>query len=157
MERSHAARWSRTLVLASLAGCADVDPQVGPSQESCGVDAAPVAIAGSAGYGPASSTENGASQAPTTAQLCAPDAGGPCDVCESTYCCPTRMACYTDPVCICADHAMDQCIGSAGNGGAMPSPSQVAACEDAFSAHGRVEQARIACQNTWCATACASP
>ncbi len=156
MDLRQAARWPmRVLVLAGMVGCAAIDPQVGPSQESCGVDPIGAAsTAGSGGYGSAPSAGSGGSSAVVATRYCSPDAGGPCDLCESTYCCTTRMACYMDPVCVCADHAMDECLG---NGGSAPSPGQVAACEDAFSARGSVEQARITCLQAWCAAACAGP
>ncbi len=155
MERRNTASTPQVLALAFLVGCSSVDPQVGSSQESCGVDAAsPATAKGSAGY---SSTSSGPGTPQTGASLvCMLDAGSPCDDCESTYCCTTRTACYTDPVCICADRALDLCSDSTDNGGATPS-AQTAACWAAFSARGTVEQARVACEKAWCATACALP
>jgi hypothetical protein len=156
VERRRAAWCQCALVLASLAGCAQIDPQVGPSQESCGTGvAAAGATAGNSGYGGAGTSAYGASAATSQEQACTPDAGSPCDVCESTYCCMTRLACYRDPVCLCADQALDKCFETAGKAGA--SAQQGAACRDAFSAHGAVEQARMACQQAWCAAACAVP
>jgi hypothetical protein len=156
MERRRAAWCQCAFVLASFAGCAQIDPQVGPSQESCGESvASALAAAGNSAYGGGTATNAyGASAATSPAHACTPDAGGPCDVCESTYCCMTRLACYSDPVCVCADHALDTCFDALG---AAPSAKQATACLDAFSAHGAVEQARIACQQAWCAAACAVP
>jgi hypothetical protein len=144
------------LALAGLAGCADLDPKVGPSQESCAVAVdEPGATPGKAGYG---STTSNMSGAPTgTAEQCAGDAGSPCDLCESTYCCQTRLACYRDPVCLCADQALDLCLDGLGSDKNAPSPAEIATCRDAFSAHGSVEQARMACEQSWCGSECAPP
>jgi hypothetical protein len=153
MPLSHAAVWCTCLLgLASVAACSAIEPEVGPSQESCGVSPiGPASTAVSGGYGSSPSGGNSASSALPPSRYCAPDAGGPCDVCESTYCCATRMACYMDPVCVCADNAMDECQDAA------KSADQVSACEDAFSARGTVEQARMTCLNAWCATVCGAP
>jgi hypothetical protein len=66
----------------------------------------------------------------------------------------TRLACYSDPVCTCADQAMDLCLAKTDEGGTVQSP-QATACWNAFSAYGTVEKARVACEQTWCAVACA--
>jgi len=154
MTRSHIApSLELALVLLSVAGCAAIDPEVGPSQESCGVDAAAASAAGPTGYGSTGSSGYGASAQPAPSQICALDAGSPCDDCESTYCCMTRVACYSDPVCVCADHAMDLCLAASDKGGSVPSP-QAADCWSAFSAYGTVEQVRVACEQTWCAASC---
>jgi|SRR5580658_739803 hypothetical protein len=142
-----------TLALLCVEGCAAIDPEVGPSQESCGIDATAASPASNAGYGSTPSSGYGPPLQPSPSQRCTPDAGNPCDDCESRYCCMTRMACYTDPVCTCADQAMDTCLAATDEGGAVPS-SQAARCWSAFSAFGTVEQARVACERTWCAVAC---
>jgi hypothetical protein len=158
MERRRAAWCQCALVLASLAGCAEIDPQVGPSQESCGVSVAGAGpTAGNAGYGGASTSASRASAATVQGQVCAADAGSACDVCESTYCCMTREACYKDPVCLCADQALDSCLEGLEDRMPPPTSAQLDACRDAFSARGTVEQARMACQQAWCAAACAAP
>jgi hypothetical protein len=95
----------------------------------------------------------GASAATSPAKACIADAGSPCDICESTYCCMTRLDCYRDPVCFCADQALDDCFGTVSEGSA----SAGQACRDAFSAHGTVERSRLACQQAWCATECGLP
>jgi hypothetical protein len=139
------ARLLALLALSTL-GCAAIDPEVGPSQESCGIDAASPGAAINNGYGPSR-------EPPASTQTCTPDAGSPCDDCESTYCCTTRLACYSDPVCTCADNAMDICLAATEQGGNVPSP-QAASCWSAFSAFGTVERTRVACERTWCAAAC---
>jgi hypothetical protein len=63
----------------------------------------------------------------------------------------TRLDCYRDPVCFCADHALDKCYDNADNKG---SDSAKQACWDAFSAQGTVERARVACELAWCAAEC---
>jgi hypothetical protein len=157
MKRLAAARclWGLALASAALASaCAQIEPQVGDSQESCG-ESAPITTAtgGNPGSGSTgTSVYGGASPATSPAVACVADAGSACDICESTYCCMTRLACYRDPVCFCADRALDGCMG--GNGA---SAEQVTACLNVFSAHGTVERARLACQQAWCATECAAP
>jgi hypothetical protein len=137
------------LLLAFLAGCTALDPRVGAPQDTCGSEAEPGTTATKPGYGATTSV----SMAPTA--TCTPvDGGSPCDLCESTYCCMTREACYRDPVCLCADQALDSCLGGLEEG--MTS-AQLDACRNAFSVRGTVEQERLACQQAWCAAACAAP
>lgn len=156
MKRNAAVRCLWGLALASVLGCAQIEPSVGLSQESCGNSAPNVTTAG--GNSPYGSTGmslyGGASPATSPAVACVADAGSACDLCESTYCCTTRLACYRDPVCFCADQALDECLAGAG---VSSSPPQVSACLDHFSAHGTVERARLACQQAWCTTECALP
>jgi hypothetical protein len=142
------------LVLLFAVGCAAIDPEVGPSQEACGIDAASSVAPGNTGYGSTPSTGYGSSVPAARSQSCTPDAGSACDDCESRYCCMTRLACYSDPVCTCADQAMDLCLAKTDEGGTVQSP-QATACWNAFSAYGTVEKARVACEQTWCAVACA--
>jgi hypothetical protein len=85
--------------------------------------------------------------------MCLPDAGSDCDNCESTWCCATRLACYHDPVCACADHWLDECLSANPDA----SESDIAECWDAFSSRGAVEKARVACQRAWCQVPCAVP
>ncbi len=157
MERPHVAR-SLELAVAVFfaAGCTALDPEVGPSQEACGADAASAGASGTTGYGSTPTSGYTASDPAAQSQTCALDAGSPCDDCESRYCCMTRSACYADPVCVCADQALDGCLASTSEGGAVP-PPQATACWNAFSAYGTVELARIACEQAWCAVACAIP
>ncbi|MGO9834852.1 MAG: hypothetical protein ACLP1X_11590 [Polyangiaceae bacterium] len=145
MKTSCMARWLALLAFSTV-GCAAIDPEVGPSQESCGIDAASPSAATNNGYGPSP-------EPPASTQTCGPDAGSPCDDCESKYCCATRLACYSDPVCTCADNAMDICLAATNEGGAVLSP-QAASCWSAFSAFGTVERTRVACERTWCTAAC---
>lgn len=156
MKRLAGTRCLWGLALASTVGCADIEPQVGPSQESCGNSLpATTAPGGNSPYGSTGmSMYGGASAATSPAVACVADAGSACDLCESTYCCTTRLACYRDPVCFCADHALDECFDVASNKG---SASAGQACLDAFAAQGTVERARLACQQSWCATECAPP
>jgi hypothetical protein len=143
-------RFLACLLLAFLAGCTALDPRVGAPQDTCGSEAEPGAMAAKPAYG---ATTSAASMA-----TCTPvDGGSPCDLCESTYCCVTREACYKDPVCLCADQALDTCLGGLEDGMTAPTSAQLDACQDAFSARGTVEQARMACQQAWCAAACAAP
>src|SRR5579864_8448351 len=138
MKRRAAARCLWGLALASALGCAEIEPQVGDSQESCGgnVPGAP-APGGNSPYGSTgTSMYGGASAVTSPAVACVADAGSACDICESTYCCMTRLACYRDPVCFCADQALDKCIDVASSKG---SASAGQACVDVFAAHGTVE------------------
>src|SRR5580692_6024762 len=146
MKRPLAAWLPLAFAVALLPACAVIDPQVGPSQESCGASGAGAGTTGgNTGYGSAASNGYGASGTALPGQTCSPDAGTACDDCESKYCCATRAACYADPVCVCADQGIDSCLGS--NGGTPTvSSAQVAACWETFSSHGKVEQARVACE-----------
>jgi hypothetical protein len=136
------------LLSVAVTACTAFEPQVGPSQESCGV-------------APLGSTSNASGAAPaygkaagsTTSQMtCGADAGSACDDCESQFCCTTRLACYDDPVCTCADHATDGCLSTAGSDAAA-----IQACWDAFVAAGTVEASRVACERAWCQAACGVP
>jgi hypothetical protein len=134
-------------VAAAASACSSFDPQVGPSQESCGVEALGATTATtSAGYGYGTTTSR---MTPTTCQA---DAGSACDDCESEWCCSTRLPCYEDPVCACADHALDACTAAAGS-----NASAVGACWSTFANVGTVEAARVACEVAWCKQACAIP
>jgi hypothetical protein len=150
------------LAFAGLAvGCSAVDPKVGPSEQSCGESAPLTGPGGPAGYGASggagtgstaggyAGSSTGSSEAHLT---CAADAGSACDNCETRWCCTSRLACYTDPVCTCADHALDGCLDDAGT-----SASAIAKCWSDFSAHGNVEKARVACERAWCQVPCGVP
>jgi hypothetical protein len=146
------------LLTASAAGCDVLDPKVGLLQESCGVDAvAPGAASGEyGGAGTTTSSAYGASSGTSTSStvtVCAPDAGGTCDECESQFCCTTRTACYEDPVCICADQALERCLKATAPG----DDSGIDACWDAFEENGTVEAERVACEKTWCQGPCGVP
>ncbi len=144
------------LAVASVAGCTAFDPKVGASQDSCGVDLDERQPTASSGYGATATSGYGSAMA--AAQSCTPvDGGSACDTCESTYCCTTRLACYRDPVCVCADEVLDSCLDGLADAKTAPSSQQLDACRDAFSARGTVELARMTCQQAWCATACALP
>jgi hypothetical protein len=132
-------------VAVAASACSSFDPQVGASQESCGVEALGATTATtSAGYGTTTSR--------TTPPACQPDAGSACDDCESEWCCSTRLPCYDDPVCACADHALDTCTAAAGS-----NASAVGACWSRFANVGTVEGARVACLVAWCQQACTIP
>jgi hypothetical protein len=131
------------LALLALAACSVLDPNVGANQAACGAQtASPVG-----GYG---------STGTDAAAMCAADAGSACDDCESRWCCPTRVACYADPVCNCADQAMDMCVdmppADAGTGDAA-----VAYCWQAFAASGDIAKSRLACVRAWCQDVCGAP
>jgi hypothetical protein len=142
-----AARALAAVLASGAAACSSIAPEVGPSQESCGVAALGATTTTTSGYGYGASST--ARAIPTT---CVADAGSACDDCESTWCCSTRLACYEDPVCACADHALDACTDAAGT-----DPSGNEACWSAFDATGTVEAARVACLTSWCQAACAIP
>lgn len=135
-------------LLLSISGCSLVDPQAGAPQAACGISSASSSAAGPAYYGPGSSH---ASAAP----ICAASSGSACDVCENAHCCASRSACYGDPVCACADLGLDECLDAEPSG--ADSASQVARCWSAFSAHGTIEQERVACERAWCKSECAVP
>jgi hypothetical protein len=142
-------RWlSRIAPAASLAvlGCSSVDPKVGPQQDNCGTETSPGAGASGSPYGASMMT------AARTAATCEADAGNSCDSCESQWCCDARQACYHDPVCFCADRALDRCLDDAAG-----DPAGVSACWQAFAAHGAVEGARATCLRASCADACGLP
>lgn len=101
---------------------------------------------GGAGYGAGTSSGQ-----ETNSSLCLADAGSPCDDCETRWCCAQRSDCYEDPVCTCADQALDQCqrLGS--------SDASMAACWNSFAAEGTVEALRVQCLQAWCAEVCDIP
>jgi hypothetical protein len=134
-------------LVAGTSGCSSIDPQVGPSQESCGVEPlGTTTAAGGSAYATSTSTTT------STTTPCSADAGSACDDCESRWCCSTRLACYEDPVCACADHALDACTGRAD-----ASLAATGACWSAFAGQGTVEAARVACLVSWCQSVCAIP
>ena len=131
-----------TVALLLVAGCSLVDPNVGTNQAACGAQTGPTSA-----YGPSAIDAGG---------TCAADAGSDCDDCESRWCCQTRLACYADPVCDCADRAMDTCL-SAAEGDAASSDAAVGRCSEAFSASGDVAKARLTCLRAWCQQVCDVP
>jgi hypothetical protein len=128
--------------LLLVAGCSLVDPNVGPNQAACGAQ-----TGSTTGYGPAGTDAGGS---------CAADAGTACDDCESRWCCQTRSACYADPVCDCADKAMDTCLDM-GAGDSGPDDAAVGRCWVAFSASGAVAKSRFTCLRAWCQGVCGVP
>jgi hypothetical protein len=130
-------------LLSALCSCSLVDPRVGPAQASCTAEGS--GYGSGTGYG----TDAGAS--------CAADSGSGCDDCESAHCCATRLACYGDAVCGCADKALDPCLEAAGDDAAADASDTVARCWSAFTATGGVAQARVSCQRTWCKDVCGIP
>jgi hypothetical protein len=154
MHRIETASIGMVLLLAPIAACSAIDPQVGPSQESCGVSAiGTTGPSGNGGYG--SSPYGGySSSKPASSESCGIDAGSPCDDCESKYCCATRTACYADPVCTCVDQAMNTCLSSTDQMGNVPSAA-ANACWNAFASGGTLEAARVACERAWCPGPCA--
>ena len=130
----------------AASACSSLNPNVGPSQESCGVAALGATTTTTTGSGYVSTT---ARATPTT---CAADAGSACDDCESLHCCATRLPCYEDPVCACADQALDACLAAAGS-----DSDGAAACWNAFTSKGSVEAARVACEIAWCQAVCEIP
>jgi hypothetical protein len=106
--------------------CSGTDPQVGPEREVCHAYADACAFT-----------------------------GDPCDDCESLSCCPTRLGCYNEATCSCADSQLDDCLGvDAAAGG---DPTAVAQCWATFAASGTAAKARIACQRAYCAEECGVP
>jgi hypothetical protein len=136
------ARAGFVLALSQLAlfACSFLDPSVGPNQAAC-----------SARSGSASSTGYG-SAAADAAGTCGSDAGSACDDCESRWCCHTRNACYADPVCDCADEAMDTCMEMAAGEDAA-----TGRCWSVFGESGDVAKSRLACLRAWCQGVCGLP
>ena len=131
-------------------GCSFVDPQAGAPQTACGISFGGSSASGSGTgyYGSGSASARGE---PT----CAASAGSPCNECENAHCCATRSACYGDPVCACADLALDECLDAAET--SADEAAQRSVCWSTFALKGTVEQERVNCQRAWCQTACAVP
>src|SRR6185437_12506070 len=108
-------RWILAAPLVAVA-CSSVNPHVGARQDTC---------SGEATSGPATSsgTYGGSAVAVAAASAtCEADAGDACDDCESQWCCDALQACYHDPVCFCADGALDECLdGAAGDAATVSS------------------------------------
>jgi hypothetical protein len=156
MERRNAAWCTALLVLASLAACTAFEPRVGASQDTCNTGSdGQGAMSGSTEYATMPAAGTSMAGSPQTCPVV--DGGSSCDTCESTYCCMTRLACFHDPVCVCADKAMDSCIESLQASRNPPTAHQIDECRDAFAARGTVEADRITCQEAMCASACAVP
>jgi hypothetical protein len=134
---------------ALVCGCSLVDPRVGAVQAS----SCAAGEQGSSGYGGGSGSGSGADGGLS----CGTDSGSACDDCESLHCCDTRLACYGDRVCGCADQALDQCLEMASADGDADASDAIARCWDAFTTTGHVALARVSCQRTWCQAACAVP
>jgi hypothetical protein len=149
--------FSRSLFAASFtvflsAGCSAVDAKTGAPQGTCGIAAPGGAQATPGGsYYPV-----GAAKTPA-APTCEGNTGSACNDCEGAHCCGTRSACYGDPVCACADQAFDTCLDAAAATSATEIAARTSQCWAKFSVAGTVEQARIACQRSWCKMECEVP
>jgi hypothetical protein len=136
--------WRNAVVGLTLvcSGCSLLSAEVGPAQGSCA--AAGNVDAGGSGnaYAPAATMQGSAT--------CGIDAGSACDDCESKWCCAQRVACYSDPVCACADSNLDSCRSWA-------DASSAGECWDTFASEGTVESTRVACLTAWCAGVCSIP
>jgi hypothetical protein len=140
------------VALSPLVACSTFDPHVGRLQN----DGAAVATCslGASGYGTTYGSPAGGA---ATADFCTADGGtlaGPCDTCEAASCCPTRVACYSDQSCSCADTALDACITAVPDASAT---SSLLACWTAFGATNVIAEARYACLTKLCSTACQIP
>ena len=152
MGRAAASGGKHWLVVAAavVMSCSGLDAKVGPAQESClpeGPGAGGSTSGGEYGSGAASTSSGGEEVS------CATDTGSPCDDCEAAHCCTTRLECYGDALCHCADQALDTCLGEAPS----DASATVASCWGAFSAVGPLEQERVSCQRAFCQTACEVP
>ncbi len=125
-------------------GCSLFDPKVGPTQAACEDQS------GSATGSPYGATV-------VASGTCWADAGSDCDDCESTHCCQTRLTCYGDPVCDCADKALDTCLEPLTSGPTSDGSDPATQCWNAFNASGHIAQARTACERAWCQQVCAVP
>jgi hypothetical protein len=142
------------LIAALLAaGCSFADAKVGARQGACDLT----------GTGNTQATPHGKSSyravaaSTSAAPVCEGSNGNACDDCESAHCCASRSACYGDPVCACADLALDGCLDEADAAPAEEIAARESQCWNVFSAIGTVEQARVACRLAWCKVECASP
>ena len=82
MQRIETPSIAMVLFLVPMAACSAIDPQVGPSQESCGVSA--TGAAGPSATGATDRVPYGgySSSKPASSESCGIDAGSPCDDCE---------------------------------------------------------------------------
>jgi hypothetical protein len=140
------ARFLRTLsplAVLALVGCSLFDPRVGANQAACEAQSG----SSTSGYGPAATDAAG---------WCGSDAGSACDECESRWCCQTRLGCYGDAVCDCADKALDTCLSATPEDAASSDPA-VERCWAAFSASGDSAKSRLNCLRTSCQQVCRVP
>ena len=149
------ASWWLTASLAAFlaAGCSFADAKVGAPQEACNLGDAGH-VQGTPGAGSYSRVSEVSTSA---APVCMGNTGSACDDCEGVHCCARRSACYGDPVCACADLALDRCLDDAKVAPAAEVAARTSECWGTFSATGTVEQARVACQRAWCQTECLGP
>jgi hypothetical protein len=148
MIKNAACTWFALSLL--LAGCSRFDPHVGALQATCG------SSKGNEQQTPRDPGYPGGSRAPAPAvPTCQADGGSACNDCENLHCCATLSACYGDPVCGCADSALDQCLDAAEQ--AADAAEQIGRCWSNFARHGSVEQDRVACQDAWCKAECEVP
>jgi hypothetical protein len=141
-----------SVLLLLGAGCSFVDPQAGAPQATCGIS-----FGGGSQGGPSAGYYHSSSAQMLGGPTCATSSESACDDCESAHCCAARSACYGDPVCACADLALDECLDAAKTSAVADEPALVGRCWNTFSAKGTAEQARISCQRSWCQTQCEVP
>lgn len=146
------------LIAASLAaflaaGCSFADARVGAPQDACGIeDEGQVETT----LRPGNYYRAGAASG-SAAPICEGNTGSACNDCEGAHCCARRSACYGDPVCACADLALDGCLDDAKAAPAAEIAARTSQCWSTFSAAGTVEQLRVACQHAWCQMECQVP
>jgi hypothetical protein len=144
------------LLLAAALGaaaCSLVEPKVGELLPTCGEGGAGPGST----YGARPMAGAGAASAAPPLTWCPPDAGSDCDDCESAACCATRLDCYGDALCACADRALDACLGALGAAAGDRSSPDVQRCWDAFAGVSPIAAARVACERAACAAACNVP
>jgi hypothetical protein len=153
--RSAFALLSLVVAFATLAAlsCSLVEPKIGETLPVCGEAGAVAQVTGP--YAP-----HGAAGPASTAPLltsCPPDAGSTCDVCESASCCATRLDCYNDPLCACADATLDACLSALGPAAYDRTSPDVQRCWDDFAGVSAIAGARVACERAACAGPCGVP
>ena len=142
---------TRVALLASLGisvACSAFDPNVGPLQRDAGP--ASTCELGASGYG---STLGAPSGQAAANDFCTAEGGtleSACDECEATSCCDTRVACYSDQGCSCADTALDACMAALGDA----STKGAAACWATFAATSALASARNTCVESNCKAPC---
>ncbi len=138
-------------LLALLAGgCSFADAQVGARQDTCDLNGGHAQTPPRAsGYYRSDPVD------PSAPPVCEGNTGRACDDCESAHCCARLSACYGDPVCACADLALDQCLDQAKAAPVAEVAARASECWNTFSAAGIVEEARVACRRAWCEPECA--
>jgi hypothetical protein len=142
-----------SLVAFLAASCSFADAKVGARQDACDI-----AAAGQMQTTPHTGSYYRVGTASTAAApVCEGNTGDACNDCESAHCCARRSACYADPVCACADLALDRCLDDANAAPAVELAARTSQCWNTFSATGTVEQSRVACRRAWCQMECELP